>query len=498
MDNSQFVIDHHGIICRRSNLDGALQRVVPLSLRERVLYLSHYQLLAGHPGGYKMYATLRREYYWPFMANDTYDFVRKCKSCIKVRGITRRHSRKLKLFPATGPLDFVAMDFLGPLPRTKSGNQHVLVITDRFTKLCRAIPLRNTKAVTTAKTFLEAWVYAYGPPRFLLTDNGRNFTSKFFQSICLAVGTKNLFTTAYHPQTNGQAERFNRTLVTRLRHFVAEHQSNWDEFVQPLTYAYNMQVHATTGTTPFDLVLSRHPPSITVKPPDNPDAHTDTPPSAVNTKVGNFRKWRTALAAARTRMTAAQARYKANFDAKVSLIPQFTVGEYVVLDKPPLTADKTARADGEPATYNKLQLPTSAPYPILQVRPHTLVIEIDGIPITVAIDRCSKYPVTIDTEINSDLTHTPAQQEQPPREGINSEVNQELPNVEPDDLMDEEYVVDSVVDSQQVGDELYYKVRWYGYTANADTWEPASSLPQHFITAYHNHSSRKRARSARN
>ena len=94
-DNSQFVIDHHGLICRRSNLDGALQRVVPVSLRERVLYLSHYQLLAGHPGGYKMYATLRREYYWPFMANDTYDFVRKCKSCIKVRGTTRRHSRKL-------------------------------------------------------------------------------------------------------------------------------------------------------------------------------------------------------------------------------------------------------------------------------------------------------------------------------------------------------------------------------------------------------------------
>ena len=70
----------------------------------------------------------------------------------------------MKLFPATGPLEFLGMDLLGPLPRTHQGNEYVLVITDRFTKLCRSIPLRNNKAVTVATVFLDLWIYAYGAP----------------------------------------------------------------------------------------------------------------------------------------------------------------------------------------------------------------------------------------------------------------------------------------------------------------------------------------------
>ena len=486
VDASHFITDQFGIICRKSTLDGALQRVVPESLRERVLYLSHYPILAGHPGGYKLYATLRRDYYWPFMANDAYEFVRKCKSCVKVRGTTRKHSRKLKLFPAQGPLDFVAMDFLGPLPRTKTGNQHVLVITDRFTKLCRAIPLKNTKAVTTAKAFLESWIYVYGPPRLLLTDNGRSFTSKFFQSICLAVGTKNLFTTAYHPQSNGQAERYNRTLVTRLRHFVAEHQDNWDDYVQPLTYAYNMQVHAATGTTPFDLVLSRHPPAITLETPAHPDPHTPAP-SAASVKAVNFQKWRTILAAARSRMTAAQQRYKDNFNAKVASIPHFVPGDYVILNKPPLTAARDDNTDTTPQSYNKLQLPTTEPYPVLHVQGHTLVIEIQGIPITVAIDRCSKYPTDGIVQPETQSATPPAIP--PPEENY--------PALEPEDLPEPEYVVDSVVDSRREETGTSYRVRWYGYGPQADTW-PSSAIPNHFIVAFERRQQRKRARSSRN
>ena len=102
-------------------------------------------------------------------------------------------------------------------------------------------------------------------PDTLLTDNGPQFTAKFFESVSGMLGIRYVLTTAYPPQTYGQAERFNRTLVARLRQYVSEHQRDWDDYVQPLTYAYNMQVHRSTGTTPFDLTLTRHPPGISVQ-----------------------------------------------------------------------------------------------------------------------------------------------------------------------------------------------------------------------------------------
>jgi hypothetical protein len=166
----------------------------------------------------------------------------------------------MALFPAQDPLDYVAIDILGPLPRTKKGNQYLLVIADRFSKLVRTVPLSRITAASVAWAFMEQWVYLYGPPRHLLSDNGRQFTSDFFKTCCKAMGVQHIFTSAYHPQANGQVERFNRTILARLRALVGEEQGTWDLYSSAVTYAYNTQVHASTGYSPFDLILSRPPP----------------------------------------------------------------------------------------------------------------------------------------------------------------------------------------------------------------------------------------------
>lgn len=139
--------------------------------------------------------------------------------------------------PALGLLEFIAIEVLRPLPRTTSGNQYAIVITDRYSKVTRAIPTSKTASTHAANIFFEHWVIPYGIPKYLLTDNGPQFTSKFFAMICSLLGVKHLTTTAYHPQTKGQVEHYNKTIVTRLRHYVAEHQRDWDTLVQPLTYA---------------------------------------------------------------------------------------------------------------------------------------------------------------------------------------------------------------------------------------------------------------------
>eukprot|EP00171_Calliarthron_tuberculosum_P023081 IDg23081t1 len=217
-----------GLIVR--TLHQPQQIVVPESLRLRALNLFHRPITAGHPGGKKMYTTLRRNLYWPGMALDCYQHVRSCPECARERVRLRRYATELQLFPPSAPLDSIAMDLLGPFPPTKLGNTHLLVITDRFTKLTRTIPLARTRAWEVANAFAKNWVFIYGAPTSILTDNGPPFNSKFYQEVCSCLGIKCLFTTTYHPRANGQAERFNRTILSAIRSYVADHPQLWDVY----------------------------------------------------------------------------------------------------------------------------------------------------------------------------------------------------------------------------------------------------------------------------
>ena len=126
----------------------------------------------------------------------------------------------------------------------------------------RTVPLKKISAANIAQAFVHHWVFVYGPPVKLLSDNGTQFTARFFQNVCLILSMRNVFTTTFHPQANGQVERFNRTLTSALRKYVGEHLKDWDLFSDAITFAYNTQVHRTTNMAPFQLVLARAPRSI--------------------------------------------------------------------------------------------------------------------------------------------------------------------------------------------------------------------------------------------
>ena len=215
------------------------------------------------------------------------------------------------------------MDLLRTLPKTAPGNQHVLDITHRFFKLKGNIPLRTTTASVVANAFLDKSVYVYGALHYVLTENGPQFAAKFFDAVCALLGVRHYLTTAYHPQSNGRTERFNRTLTQRLRNYVEEHQRVWDDYVQPLTFAYDTQVHRSTETTPFDLVLTR-PPSGFILPstvPQDAGTHREDRRTPVQYRRATLRKLINALARARTKLTASQKRYKDDFDKKVRFRP---------------------------------------------------------------------------------------------------------------------------------------------------------------------------------
>ena len=193
------------------------------------------------------------------MAEDIRQTSQNCHHCARERIKLRDKSNPFKLFPAARPLEFVAIDLLGPLEPAYDGSKHVYVITDRYSKLTRAIPMKRISALEVARVFLNNWAFVYGLPHTLLSDNGPQFAASLFECVCSSLGIRHAFTSTYHPQTNSQVERFNRTLLAGLRIFAMDNLKTWPEHVGALTYSYNTTVHPSLGLTPFQLVLTEPP-----------------------------------------------------------------------------------------------------------------------------------------------------------------------------------------------------------------------------------------------
>jgi hypothetical protein len=155
------------------------------------------------------------------------------------------------------------MDLLGPLPKTPWGNLHILVMTDRSSKLVVPSGLPDIRAIIVAKAYIEGWVAYFGPPVIILTGNGSQFRSKLMAVVNKILGVKATNTTAYRPRTNGQVERFNSTLRTAITPYAAT-QNSWELELATAIYAYNRTPNEATGYAPFELVLSRAPAALEI------------------------------------------------------------------------------------------------------------------------------------------------------------------------------------------------------------------------------------------
>ena len=152
--------------------------MVPHDLKKKVLHINHHTLLAGRPGGKKLYHLIRKDYYWPSLTVDCYNTVRLYPHCA-CNHIKLTRNGELKLFPAIASLESVCLDILSELIRTKRGNRYLLVIVDRFTKMVRTIPIKTITAADVAKHFVHDWVFHYGPPVDLIADNGKQFDASY-------------------------------------------------------------------------------------------------------------------------------------------------------------------------------------------------------------------------------------------------------------------------------------------------------------------------------
>ena len=231
--------------------------VVPTKLRTEVCQQMHDSKTAGHLGQARTVEKIKTRFYWYKMSQDIKSYCNTCFACASRKSVNKKRRAPLQQYVVGVPMERVALDILGPLPRTRKGNVYILVISEYFTKWVECYAMRRIDAKTTAALFVEQFVCRFGLPRQVHTDQGSNFTSKLFHEVCSLLQMDKTRTTGYCPHSDGLVERFNRTLEEMLSLFVSECQKNWDEYLPYLMLAYRTSKHSSTQVTPCKMMFGR-------------------------------------------------------------------------------------------------------------------------------------------------------------------------------------------------------------------------------------------------
>ena len=230
-------------------------------IKNKLLEEAHDIPISGHVGIAKTIDLLSRTYYWPKLHEDVKEYINSCLPCQSNKA---RNSALAGLAqPIEPPVrrwDQVSMDLITQLPKTSTGYDAILVVVDKYSKMLHIIPTTTTvTAPDLAKLFFKEIVRLHGIPSSVISDRDPRFTSSFWQQIWKQLGTKLAMSTAYHPQTDGQTERANRTIEEMLRAYVNRKQNDWDQYLTAIELAYNNSKQASTGYSPFYLNYGQHP-----------------------------------------------------------------------------------------------------------------------------------------------------------------------------------------------------------------------------------------------
>ncbi|CAD6223579.1 GSCOCG00013004001-RA-CDS, partial [Cotesia congregata] len=223
----------------------------------------------------------------------------------------------------------VAMDIVGPLPRTGDGNEYILTIQDLFSKFCVAIPLPDMLAITVADAFIKRYVSTFGAPKALLTDQGRNFISSFMQRICKRFKVKKIQTTAFRPQSNGSLERSHHVLGEYLKQYISN-KTEWDGWLELAMFSYNTCVHEGTRYSPFELVFGK----IARVPSSEPLHDLDKLPTYNDYIIKLVERLTQIRQLARDNLVGAKIKSKELYDKKIKPL-DISIGDNVFLQKGP-------------------------------------------------------------------------------------------------------------------------------------------------------------------
>ncbi|KAL0545083.1 hypothetical protein IC582_020224 [Cucumis melo] len=229
------------------------------AIKTELLSEAHSSPFSIHPGSTKMYQDLKRVYWWRNMKREVAEFVSRCLVCQQFKAPRQKPAGLLQ--PLSIPewkWENVSMDFITGLPRTLRGFTVIWVVVDRLTKSAHFVPGKSTYTASKwAQLYMSEIVRLHGVPVSIVSDRDARFTSKFWKGLQTAIGTRLDFSTAFHPQTDGQTERLNQVLEDMLRACALEFPGSWDSHLHLMEFAYNNSYQATIGMAPFETLYGK-------------------------------------------------------------------------------------------------------------------------------------------------------------------------------------------------------------------------------------------------
>ena len=299
---------------------------------------------------------------------------------------------------------------------------------------------------------------AYGPPATVLSDNGPQFRSTFFQGVCSQLWIANRYSTTYPSQTNGQVDRYNRNIVGQLQTYVEDHQNRWDDLVSMLTLAYNSRPQQSPGVAPLEFVTPERVRGLSEERMVGSPAPEDTDGSPRVIREAIRARLRNLIHKVRRSLSVAQRRNKRSYDARVRPVnKQIQAGDLVFVD-------------GHARTKHKLETRAAGPHKVLSRGEGTFSLDTGGYPETVSSDHVTAAP------------NLPGD----PQKLIQSlGVPQDVVEPEGQQHTGKEFVWEAFV-GHEVADDgmLRLRTRWWGYHPDEDTLELASRLDLRKVHRY--------------
>lgn len=327
--------------------------------RKIIMKENHDDPLGGHLGYQKTLEKIKRKFNWKNLTNDVRQYVQGCVICKKSKVTTHTKMPMKITSTASRPYETVWMDIVGPFDESIYGNKYVITFQDDLTKFVNAVPLTNYTSFTCAEAFVNEIICVHGTPENILTDNGSNFVSDMFRSVCEILNINHIKTSAYMPSSN-PIERYHRSLGNYIHAFVDGEKAEWDRWIRFATSVYNNSKHETTNFAPHFLLYGKQsniPNGLEGEP--QPIYNYENYALIMRNKFQNIHKM------ARENTLNVKEQRKENYDRKTNPM-EFRAGDFVLV----LNKEKIK---------NKLQSPYEGPYKVIEVTSdENCLIEING------------------------------------------------------------------------------------------------------------------------
>ena len=164
------------------------------------------------------------------MDNKIKKYVQSCPIC-QLQKTTRIKNQAKSILPdiPLTPYEKLALDICEPLPETQKGNRYILSMQDRLTRYTVLVPLQNESTNSIIEAIIDHYIYTFGAPKTILSDQGSNFLSELMTQFENALNIWHIKTTAFHPQSNENIEIMHSTLVNLIKTSIAENNKQWYE-----------------------------------------------------------------------------------------------------------------------------------------------------------------------------------------------------------------------------------------------------------------------------